>query len=122
MAGEVTLTDWWRVMREILSGFMLSAILGLIGFLFSFAWHLLMIRGVFKDIYKSHWDAIGLSVSFSLVGVVCGNPDREHVAGHSKKLGADPASSSAPFIATRLTLPVSSFILRSSIFMKNILF
>ena len=59
--GEVTLTDWWRVMRrEILSGFMLGAILGLIGFIRIFVWHLLMVRGVFKDIYGPHWDAIGL--------------------------------------------------------------
>ena len=38
--GEVTLTDWWRVMRrEILSGFMLGSILGLIGFIRIFIWH-----------------------------------------------------------------------------------
>src|SRR5450432_1144685 len=100
--GEVTISDWWRVMRrEILSGFMLGAILGLIGFIRIFAWHLLMVRGVFKDIYGAHWILVGLTVSCALVGVVLwGTLTGSMLPIILKKLGADPASSSAPFVAT----------------------
>ena len=51
--GEVTIRDWWRVMRrEILSGFVLGCVRGLIGFIRIFVWHLLMLHGLIKDIYK----------------------------------------------------------------------
>ncbi len=57
--GEITLADWWRVMRrEIVSGLLLGSILGLIGFiriLYGTLW-----RQVFQDLYGVHWDAIGL--------------------------------------------------------------
>src|SRR5450432_4376 len=100
--GEVTLKDWWRVMRrEILSGFMLGAILGLIGFIRIFIWHQLMVRGVFKDIYGPDWLLVGLTVSCALVGVVLwGTLTGSMLPIILKKLGADPASSSAPFVAT----------------------
>ena len=69
--GEVTLADWWRVMRrEIFSGFLLGSILGLIGFMRILVWHHLMIHGVLKNIYGFHWMLVALTVSFSLVGVV----------------------------------------------------
>jgi len=99
---EVTLSDWWRVMRrEIFSGFLLGSILGLIGFIRIFIWHLLMAKGIFKDIYGDHWVLIGLTVSFSLVGVVLwGTLTGSMLPIVLKKLGADPASSSAPFVAT----------------------
>jgi magnesium transporter len=122
--GEVTIKDWWRVMsREILSGFMLGAILGLIGFIRIFVWHLLMVRGVFKDIYGYHWDAIGLSVSFSLVGVVLwGTLAGSMLPIILKKLGADPASSSAPFVATLVDVTgLIIYFTVASIFMMNIL-
>jgi magnesium transporter len=122
--GEVTITDWWRVMRrEILSGFMLGAILGVIGFIRIFVWHLLMSRGVFKDIYGAHWDAIGLSVSFSLVGVVLwGTLAGSMLPIILKKLGADPASSSAPFVATLVDVTgLIIYFTVASIFMSNIL-
>ncbi|MBS1599189.1 MAG: magnesium transporter [Bacteroidetes bacterium] len=100
--GEVTLADWWRVMRrEILSGFVLGAILGSIGFIRIFIWHLLMQRGIFQDIYGDRWDLVGLTVSFSLIGVVLwGTLTGSMLPIILKKLGADPASSSAPFVAT----------------------
>lgn len=99
---EVRLADWWRVMRrEIFSGFMLGAILGVIGFIRIFLWHVLMVKGVFTDIYGDHWFLIGLTVSFSLVGVVLwGTLTGSMLPIVLKKLGADPASSSAPFVAT----------------------
>lgn len=100
--GEVSLVDWWRVMRrEILSGFVLGSILGLIGFTRIFIWHLLMQRGIFQDIYGQRWDLVGLTVSFSLIGVVLwGTLTGSMLPIILKKLGADPASSSAPFVAT----------------------
>jgi magnesium transporter len=100
--GEVTIRDWWRVMRrEIFSGFVLGCILGAIGFIRIFVWHLLMLHGLFKDIYKPHWELIGLTVSFSLVGVVLwGTFAGSMLPILLKKLGADPAASSAPFVAT----------------------
>ena len=99
---EVSLTDWWRVMRrEILSGFMLGSILGIIGFIRIFVWHLLMVKGVFKDIYGAHWLLVALTVSCSLIGVVLwGTLTGSMLPIVLKKLGADPASSSAPFVAT----------------------
>ena len=100
--GEVTLADWWRVMRrEILSGFVLGSILGMIGFFRIFVWHLLMIHGVFKDIYGAHWILVGLTVGCALIGVVLwGTLTGSMLPIILKKLGADPASSSAPFVAT----------------------
>jgi magnesium transporter len=100
--GEVTIADWWRVMRrEILSGFVLGAILGSIGFMRITIWSLLMHHGIITDIYGIHWFLIALSVSFSLIGVVLwGSLAGSMLPIFLKKLGADPASSSAPFVAT----------------------
>src|SRR5579863_285020 len=122
--GEVKLIDWWRVMRrEILSGFMLGAILGLIGFVRIFIWHELMVRGVFKDIYGPHCDAVGLTVSFSLIGVVLwGTLAGSMLPIILKKLGADPASSSAPFVATLVDVTgLIIYFTVATFFMKNIL-
>ncbi|MEO6330418.1 MAG: magnesium transporter [Ginsengibacter sp.] len=100
--GEVALTDWWRVMRrEIFSGLVLGLILGSIGFIRILTWHTLMHHGIFKDLYGIHWLLIALTVSFSLVGVVLwGSLTGSMLPILLKKLGADPASSSAPFVAT----------------------
>jgi magnesium transporter len=95
--GEIHLTDWWRVMRrEIFSGLLLGAVLGLFGFLRIFIWH-----SIFPDVYGPHWMSIGITVALALVGVVlwgtlCGSM----LPMILKKLGADPAVSSAPFVAT----------------------
>src|SRR5690348_11252263 len=100
--GDVTLADWWRVMRrEILSGFMLGLILGAIGFMRITIWSILMHHGIMTDIYGLHWFLLAASVSFSLVGVVLwGSFAGSMLPILLKKLGADPASSSAPFVAT----------------------
>jgi magnesium transporter len=100
--GEVTIADWWRVMRrELFSGLLLGIILGTIGFLRIITWHILMHQGVFNDIYGIHWFLIALTVSFSLVGVVLwGSLSGSMLPILLKRLGADPASSSAPFVAT----------------------
>ena len=100
--GEVTLADWWRVIRrELFSGLTLGSILGLIGFFRICAWHVLMQHGIIRDLYGIHWMLIALTVGFSLVGVVLwGTLSGSMLPIILKKLGADPAVSSAPFVAT----------------------
>lgn len=100
--GEVSLTDWWRVLRrELLSGLTLGSILGFIGFIRICLWHLLMQHGVIEDLYGPHWLLVGFSVGFSLIGVVLwGTLSGSMLPIILKKLGADPAASSAPFVAT----------------------
>ena len=93
---EITFKDWWRVMRrEILSGLALGGILGIIGFLRIAIW------SMFTPIYGEHWFLVGLTVSFSFVGVVLwGTLSGSMLPIVLKRLGADPATSSAPFVAT----------------------
>ncbi len=94
--GEIGLSDWWRVLRrEIVSGLLLGAILGIIGFTRVAVWQ------QFTDIYGIHWLYIALTVGISLVGVVLwGTLSGSMLPMLLKKLGADPAVSSAPFVAT----------------------
>jgi magnesium transporter len=100
--GEITVADWWRIMkREIFSGFTLGAILGLIGFIRICLWHYLMTHGVMQDLYGIHWFLIAVSVGMSLIGVVLwGSLMGSMLPLILKRLGADPAVSSAPFVAT----------------------
>ncbi len=100
--GEVSLSDWMRVMRrEIFSGLVLGSILGIIGFIRIFIWHLLMSHGIFQDLYGPQWFLIAVTVSVSLMGVVLwGTLMGSMLPIILKKLGADPAASSAPFVAT----------------------
>jgi magnesium transporter len=100
--GEVGLSDWWRVMRrEVLSGLMLGSILGFIGMLRIFIWHILMQHGIIEDLYGPHWILIGFTVGVTLIGVVLwGTLSGSMLPILLKKLGADPAASSAPFVAT----------------------
>jgi len=100
--GEIHVADWWRVMRrEILSGLMLGTILGVIGFTRISVWHELMQHGVIKDIYGAHWLLVAFTVGSSLIGVVMwGTFSGSMLPIVLKKLGADPAVSSAPFVAT----------------------
>ncbi|MEO0066408.1 MAG: hypothetical protein RI983_1734 [Bacteroidota bacterium] len=95
--GEIHLSDWWRVLkREIISGLLLGTVLGLLGFLRVGIWH-----SVMPEIYGPHWAMIGATVGFSLIGVVLwGTLTGSMLPILLKKLGADPAVSSAPFVAT----------------------
>lgn len=116
--GEVTISDWWRVMRrEIISGLMLGITLGIIGFLRIGAFSL------FSDMYGPHWVLVGLTICFSLVGVVLwGSLAGSMLPLLLKKLGADPATSSAPFVAT--LVDVTGLIIYFSValmFMKGVL-
>jgi magnesium transporter len=94
--GEVNLRDWWRIMRrEVYSGLTLGAILGSIGFLRIFVWTF------FTNVYGPHWFKIGLTVGVSLVGIVLwGTLSGSMLPLLLKRLGLDPATSSAPFVAT----------------------
>ncbi|HYJ62252.1 MAG TPA: magnesium transporter [Parafilimonas sp.] len=100
--GDISISDWWHVMRrEIFSGIFLGGILGSIGFIRICIWHLLMQHGIIEDLYKQHWFLIGISVGISLIGVVLwGTLTGSMLPIILKKLGADPAVSSAPFVAT----------------------
>lgn len=94
--GEVTVAEWWRVMRrEILSGLMLGGTLGIIGFARIYIWTF------FSDVYGPHWLLVALTVSIALVFVVLwGSLAGSMLPLALKRLGLDPATSSAPFVAT----------------------
>ena len=94
--GEVTLRDWWRVMRrEIFSGLGLGVILGTIGFLRITVW------SAFSDLYGTHWPLVALTVGVALIGIVLwGTLAGSMLPFVLRRLGLDPATSSAPFVAT----------------------
>lgn len=95
--GDVYLSDWWRVLRrELMSGLLLGSVLGIIGFIRVAVWH-----SVAPQIYGDHWFQIAATVGISLMGVVLwGTLTGSMLPIALKKLGADPAVSSAPFVAT----------------------
>ena len=94
---ELTLGDWWYVMRrEIMSGLALGLILGTIGFLRIMIWQQL---GLFN--YTEHWLGVAFTVFITLVGIVMwGTLSGSMIPFALKRLGLDPATSSAPFVAT----------------------
>lgn len=95
--GEVKIRHWFRVFkREIISGLSLGIILGAIGFLRIFIWHF-----IFPNLYGDQWDQVGITVSLALVGIVLwGSLIGSMLPFILKKCGQDPATSSAPFVAT----------------------
>jgi len=94
--GEVRLPEWWRVMRrEVLSGLSLGAILGSIGFMRITLW------SMFSNIYGPHWLLVALTVGLALIGIVLwGTLSGSMLPFILRRLGFDPATSSAPFVAT----------------------
>ena len=94
--GEVTLQDWWHVMkREILSGLLLGGVLGTIGFVRITLW------AEFFHAYGEHWLLLAITVGLSLIGIVLwGSLSGSMLPFVLKKAGLDPATSSAPFVAT----------------------
>lgn len=94
--GELSLRDWSRVMyREMLSGFALGLLLGAIGFVRIALW-----SALFKA-YGEHWFQVGLTVGIALVGVVLwGTLVGSMLPFVLQRIGLDPATSSAPFVAT----------------------
>jgi magnesium transporter len=117
--GEITLKDWWRVMRrELMAGFYLGTILGVLGFVRVALWSQIW------DIYGPHWMEVGAVVGISLLGVVMwGVLTGAMLPLILKKLGADPATSSAPFVATLVDVTgliiyftLAAFILEGKLF------
>ena len=94
--NEIGLKDWWFVLqREFFSGLLLGLILGCIGFFRIILWS--MATGIYGD----HAINIGLTIGTSLIGVVMwGTLSGSMLPLLMKKLGFDPATSSAPFVAT----------------------
>ena len=94
--GEVGLRDWWRVMRrEILSGLALGGILGIIGFIRISTWAL-----VFHS-YGQYWLLLAFTVGLALIGIVLwGSLAGSMLPFLLRRIGLDPATSSAPFVAT----------------------
>jgi magnesium transporter len=94
--GEVTLHDWWRVMRrEAISGLALGALLGSVGFLRISTWHILW------GSYGAHWPVVGLTIFFALIGVVqWGTLTGSMLPLVLRRCRLDPATCSAPFVAT----------------------
>jgi magnesium transporter len=94
--GEVRIRDWWRVARrEILTGLALGLVLGLIGLVRILVWQAV------GQVYGEHYLLVALTVAGSLVGVVMfGTLAGSMLPFVLRRLGADPASASAPFVAT----------------------
>jgi magnesium transporter len=112
--GEVRLRDWWRVVRrELFAGLVLGTILGLIGLARILLWP------TRAQVYGEHYLLVGFTVAVSLVGVVLfGTIAGSMLPFLLRRLGFDPASASAPFVATLVDVSgliiyftVASFIL-----------
>jgi magnesium transporter len=116
--GEVRLRDWWRVVRrELAVGFALGGMLGAIGFVRIVAWQAV------SPIYGEHYLRVAQTVLFSLVGVVMfGTIAGSVLPFVLRRVGFDPASASAPFVATLVDVTglviyfsVGSLMLRGSL-------
>lgn len=95
--GEVTIADWWRIMRrEIVSGLLLGTTLCLTGISVITIWHILT-----PLTFGEHYLRIAFTVGFSLIGIVLwGSLMGSMLPLILKRMGADPAASSTPFVAT----------------------
>ena len=116
--SEVRLRDWWRVCRrEIAAGLGLGAILGALGFTRILIWHTAF------HAYGEHGLLIAFTVAMSLIGVVLwGTLTGSSLPFVLRRLGFDPASASAPFVATLVDVTgliiyfsVASLILRGTL-------
>jgi magnesium transporter len=94
--GEVTLRDWWRIVRrEIMAGFALGVILATVGFVRITVW------SQFSDVYGQYWLLLAVTVALSLIGVVLwGTLMGALLPLVLRRIGFDPATSSAPLVAT----------------------
>ncbi len=116
--GEVQLRDWWRIVRrEFSTGVVLGSVLALIGLTRIVAW-----QAIWQP-YGAHYFLVGLTVAFSLVGVVLfGTIAGSMLPFVLRAVGLDPASASAPFVATLVDVTglviyftVASLILRGTL-------
>jgi magnesium transporter len=94
---ELRLRDWWKVaLREVPTGMVLGAILGCLAIVRIVIWQL----GGFHD-YGEHWILLAITIGAALVGIVTfGSLSGSMLPFILKRLGFDPASASAPFVAT----------------------
>jgi magnesium transporter len=94
--GEVALRDIWRVLRrELLAGVVMGSALGTIGLLRILLWQAV------RPVYGPHYLLLALTIFFSLIGVVTfGTTVGALLPFVLRRLGFDPASASAPFVAT----------------------
>jgi magnesium transporter len=116
---ELTLRDWWYVMRrEILSGLSLGILLGSIGFLRISLW-----QNLHWYHYGKHWLLLAITIFFSLIGVIMwGTLSGSMIPMVLKKCKIDPATSSAPFVATLVDVTglviyftIAAFILKGTL-------
>jgi magnesium transporter len=116
---ELHLRDWWRVaLREIPNGLALGAMLGLVGIVRISLWQYLG----FYD-YGEHWALVAMTVGVALVGIVMfGSLTGSMLPFILQRIGFDPASASAPFVATLVDVTglviyftVASIILRGTL-------
>jgi magnesium transporter len=94
--GEITVKDWWRIARrEIQSGLFMGVTLGFVGFSIVIGGH------QFLELFGEHFIRIGFAIGIAIIGVVLwGTIMGSMLPLLLKKWGADPATSSTPFIAT----------------------
>jgi magnesium transporter len=117
--GELTIVDWWRVMRrELITGFILGLILGIIGLCIIYIWQTLHVYD-----YGEHYKLLALTICISLIGIVLwGSLIGSMLPIILKRLRLDPATSSAPFVAT--LVDVTGIVIYFSVayfFLKGIL-
>jgi magnesium transporter len=116
--NEISLGDWWKIVRkEFMVGLLLGIILGAVGIV------RISVAAQFSDVYGEQWFLISLAVGLSLLFVVLwGTLIGSFFPLLLKRLGFDPAVSSAPFIATLVDVTgliiyfsISIFLLRDFI-------
>jgi magnesium transporter len=94
--GQVRLKDWWRVIsRELVAGLALGITLGVIGFIRIVIW-----QAAAKS-YGEHYILVAVTIALSLIGIVTfGSLTGSMLPFILRRCGLDPASASAPFVAT----------------------
>jgi magnesium transporter len=116
--GEVSLADWWRVARrEIIAGLSLGVLLGVVGFCRIAVWRTL---GWDSGLYGAHPLILALSVGTALIGIVgWGSLAGAMLPFVLKTCRVDPATSSAPFVATLVDVTglIIYFVVAASIFL-----
>ena len=117
--GEVKLRDWWRIAaREIPAGIVLGSILGIIAFIRIISWQKM---GIYN--YGPHYMVLGTTVGVALIGIVTfGSLAGSMLPFLLRRLGFDPASASAPFVATLVDVTgLSIYFYVALFFLKGIL-
>lgn len=122
--GEIHLRDWWRVMRkELLSGTLLGLLLGLLGGGRLALWAYTTEHWKGESVYGAHWGLLSVTIGVALAGVTLwGTLAGSMLPFILRRLGLDPATSSAPFVSTLvdvtgliLYLNVAIWILRGTL-------